>query len=117
MLSSGIVGVIGHRSHWLGHRIIALMDENFVGFQIIVSTMIHLRGKNNVLSNAVKALISPLVQTLFLDGRKYLFLLKQVVHVGANNSPLLSFLPKIDMLDKVVSLPSTGFSCRFITSS
>jgi hypothetical protein len=53
----------------------------------------------------------------FLDGRRYLFSFKQVVHVGANNSPLLSFLPKIDMLDKLVSLLLSGFSCRFITLS
>ncbi len=53
----------------------------------------------------------------FSDIRRYLFSLKQVVHVGANNSPLLLFSPKIDVLDKLLSLPSTGFSCRFITSS
>jgi hypothetical protein len=44
----------------------------------------------------------------FSDIRRYLLSLKQAVHVGANNSPLLLFSPKIDMLDKLLSLPSTG---------
>jgi hypothetical protein len=42
---------------------------------------------------------------------------RRETHVGVNNSPLLSFSPKIDVLDKLLSLPSTFFSCRFITSS
>ncbi len=53
----------------------------------------------------------------FTDIRRNLFSLKQVVQIGANNSQLLLFSPTIDMLDKLLSLPSTGFSCRYITSS
>jgi hypothetical protein len=41
----------------------------------------------------------------FLDVERYLFLLKQVVHVGANNSPLLLFLLKVDMPDRLLSSP------------
>ncbi len=67
--------------------------------------MKHPQGKKNILSSAIKALIIPLVDTLFSYVERYLFSLKQVVHVGANNSPLLLFLPKVEMPDRLLSSP------------
>jgi hypothetical protein len=46
-----------------------------------------------------------------------MFLLKQVLHVGANYSRLFLFGPKVEMPDRLLSSPSTGCTCRFIFSS
>jgi hypothetical protein len=64
--------------------------------------MKHPQGKNNILSSAIKSLIIPLVDTLFFDVERYLFLLKQVMHIGANNSPLLLFLSKVEWPDRLL---------------
>jgi hypothetical protein len=47
------------------------------------------------------------VGKLFSEIERYLFLLKQVVHVGANNSQLLLFFPKVEMLGRLLSSSST----------
>ncbi len=55
----------------------------------------------------------------FSDVKRYLSLLKQVMHVGANNSPLLLFSPKVECPDRLLSSPSTGClsASGFISSS
>jgi hypothetical protein len=88
------MGVVGHWCTQLGHRILC-RSENPVGFVTVVSTMHHTWGKNNVLSSSIEAYIFSWVGTLFSDMERYLFSLKQMVHVGANNSLLLLFCEKL----------------------